>query len=98
MLFNAIKKWIYSTTPGDVNLLDTDFFAMQYHGSEGMKKSFLDFINEFDPNIQDLHVEQEMNKDGETIYRVFTIHNGKRYPLDIESQGTQKLFLLHSCI
>ena len=55
------------------------------------KDSILEFVQEFDPCIEDIKIEDETNEIGETHCKVFTKHNGKWYPLEIESTGTKKL-------
>lgn len=69
-----------------------------YLENETLRLNALQFIQEFDPNIENITINEEQNTEGETRYRAFTWHNGKAYPLEIESTGTQKLFNLYLTI
>lgn len=66
-----------------------------YYKHNKFKKEALKFLQEFDPNIEDFSVEAKENKDGETIFEAYTTHNGKKYPVNIESSGTQKLIFIY---
>jgi len=97
-IFNDIYDWISSIFRVSPDWTDIEFFAGMYYEDEARKKFFLDFISEFDPLIEDIQIEREMNKNGETEFRVFTQHNGEKYPLYFESFGTRKLFSMCACI
>lgn len=56
------------------------------------KDSILEFIQEFDPCIEDIEITHETNEVGERHSKIRTQHNGNWYPLEIESTGTKKLF------
>jgi predicted ATPase len=52
------------------------------------------FIREFDPTLQDIVVKHEKTYDGKDNYKLYSVHGGKEFPFDIESDGTRKLHIL----
>ena len=99
-IFIAIVDWatnngMYSLRPyAKKNTLYETF----YYADKSIKKSTLLFLQEFDPSIEDVDIVEESDKNGNSVYEAFTKHNGKRFPIHIESDGTRKLFELHVSI
>jgi len=98
MIFKDIYNWIVTVFRWNVDESDTEEWAHFYMNYDGLKDAFLDFLNEFDPLVEDIIVEEEMDRDGKMLLRVFTVHNALKVPLEIESEGTQKLFKLYVAI
>jgi len=65
---------------------------------DDLKNNFMKFIHEFDSSIEDIYRKGEIGSDGRALYRTFTKHNKKEYPLEIESTGTRKLVSLYAII
>lgn len=66
-----------------------------YYNNDTLKTETLKLLREFDPSIEDLEVISKENKDGKKVFEAYTVHNGKKYPLDIESSGTQKFIYIY---
>ena len=99
-IFNDIFKWFRSFMVDKVRdgiLADIDLWA-EFYLDENIKVNFIKFINEFDSSLKDLVIKEELNKDGQIEYGVFTIHEGEKYPIDIESDGTKKLFCYYTIL
>jgi len=92
-IFQNIHNWMQGVVASsNVALRKEEDYAEFYEQFDYLKSAFLEFIHEFDPLLEDIKIVEEMNRDGEFQFRIITKHNGEWYPLDIESQGTQKLF------
>ncbi len=94
-VFNDVMKFfsLYSTLDmaGATEDAITDLILKIYNLNTKLKNECVQFIKEFDPTFEDIEIVVEKNSDGERTYRAFTIHNGEKFPLDIESAGTKKL-------
>lgn len=75
--------------------LDTKWLLSIFCQDKTIRKDISKFLQEFDPSIEDLKVVAKENKKGEKVFEIYTIHNKKEYPLDIESDGTQKLIYIY---
>ncbi|MCL1982268.1 MAG: ATP-binding protein [Clostridiales bacterium] len=90
--FSSVYEWVTQATFGNWVHSDNELIEEMQYRYEDLKANFIEFINEFDPCLEDIIVEKETGKDGKERYRVFSVHNGEKYPFDIESDGTTKLF------
>jgi len=91
-IFRDIYNWSGNVFFTSVSWHDDELCAEIYKKNEHLKNAFLDFIHDFDPLLEDIDIVDEVNKDGETKYRIKVMHSNNWYPLDIESAGTKKLF------
>ena len=97
-VFKEIYYWIdYSVFWQELSW-DSDTIAEYYSGSEDIKHELIGFVNEFDPCLEDVVIEKEIGKKGEEKYRIFSMHKGEKYPIDIESEGTRKLLKLYASL
>ena len=98
--FVDMRSWVGGIFNIYTDWRNFDAWAKIYKDDSYLKESFVSFIREFDPCIEGIEIEDddEINKDGETGYRVLTRHNGKPYPMIFESEGTRRLFSLYAVI
>lgn len=94
--FSDAYTWIYQSLFTGPILLnqDSDFAWRIYYQDEELKNECVKFLQEFDPTIEDLCVVEDKDKNNNSTYRAYTVHNGQRYHIGIESQGTKKLIVL----
>lgn len=89
-----IKNLIIDSTSN----ISVKYFLQFYYDDAKMKDEALRFLQEYDSSIEDFTVEARYDKNGEEVFEAYTKHNGKTYPLDIESSGTQKLAYIYMFI
>lgn len=77
------------------NNIDFKQFLNLYYIDIIVKDKTLKFLQQFDPNIEDFIVRCREDKSGKKDFEAYTVHNGKEYPIDIESNGTQKLIYIY---
>jgi len=95
-VFHKIGTWFRTNFYWHESVISDEEIYRIYTSHDGMiKDSFLSFLQEFDPLIEDIIFKSETNKDGASIFKTYTVHNGNEYPIEIESVGTQKLFRLY---
>lgn len=93
--FKKIHNWFYSFLidfGGNKHLKrDIETVAKYYYDDPTAKEEFVAFMKEFDSTFEKIEIDiEEIN--GKKKYKVYSMHMGKRYSIDIESEGTQKLF------
>jgi len=91
-IFHDIYNWSSNIFSHSIGWHDDELCARLYKKHKPLKLAFLNFIHEFDSSLEDIDVIEEFNKDGESEYRAKVKHNNDWYPIDIESDGTSKLF------
>ena len=92
LIYQFIGYFIYFDTKIFYKNAMKNEFAKGYFKSGILKSECVKFIKEFDPTFEDFIIKKELDAQGENKYKVFSIHNKKEYPLDIESEGSQKIF------
>ena len=97
-VFKEIYYWIDCSLTWQEWSWDSYAIADYYYDSEDIRREFIGFINEFDPCLEDIVIEKEIGKKGEEKYKTFSVHNGEKYPIDIESDGTRKLLNLYASL
>ena len=99
-IFKDVFNWFYYCLKVPAIKIPRKHNSMylMYRELEDAKESCLEFIREFDPDIDDLIIEEDENSDGEKEYRTYTKHGNKRFRLEMESEGTQKLIWLYVSI
>ena len=101
IIFRNIYGWAGGIFRWNLDYIDTNAWSGVYKDIDGAKESlesFTKFLHEFDSSIERFDIKEERNKDGKIELKVFTYHNGKAFPIEIESHGTQKLFRLYTAL
>jgi len=97
--FIDIVYWSRQNIASSILYMANDSLLYQiYHDIDLLRASALDFLQEFDPSIEDIIIEKQTDKNGNSAYEALTKHKGEKYSLFIESAGTQKLFEIHAAI
>jgi len=95
-IFNNIFSWARDNAIWPrAGVINPALLMMKRDSLQTFNDSILQFVQEFDPCIEKLKIEKEVNSTGNTSYRVLTQHNGTLYPIEIESTGTKKLIELY---
>ena len=100
-VFKNICYWFGGIFSWNLDNIDTNIWSSIYKEIDGATtslNSFIRFLHEFDPHLEKIEIEEERNKDGKIEFRALTYHNNKKYPIEIESTGTRKLFRLYIAI
>jgi len=92
-VFVSIVSWTTNNLVFSINhFVEYDRMFGEHRKSDEFIKSALEFLQEFDPSIEDIKIKKKIDEKGYNVYDVFTQHKGKLFPINIESTGTQKLF------
>ena len=92
--FNEVYEWLRKGLHIGPILECTDIDWEYYYEKRQRVDDCIKFLKEFDITIEDIIIEKDLDKDNTPTYRAYTIHNGTRYNVGIESCGTQKLMSL----
>jgi len=94
-IFVDILLWVKKNIYFPIELIEDETVHQFYDTFHNAKDSLKSFLHEFDPCIEDIDWKLETSKDGLKSYKIFTKHNNRDYPLDIESMGTQRLIKIY---
>lgn len=95
-VFNWFLKMLYINSPDDLSQHEVykQFVLSVYKENAEHLAKVKDLIREFDPNIEDIKIISGKNADGNDVFEAFTCHNGNEYTINIESDGTRKVFYM----
>lgn len=92
--FNEVFEWLRKGLYIGPILECSDIEWAMYYENRQRVDDCIEFLKEFDITIEDFIIEKDLDKDNTPTYRAYTIHNGTRYNVGIESSGTKKLLSL----
>ncbi len=102
-IFSEIYYWAVPSTD-EFAITSNDFMnfnslpiALRTYSDEKIKDlilpKVLEFLKQFDPCIEDIKIEENVNSEGKKVLSAYTIHKGVSFDLNNESDGTKKLFI-----
>jgi len=99
-IFADIIRWTKNNLfHGDAFSSDEAVYAFYNEVDDGgIKNGLIDFLKDFDQCIEDITWELEIDVDGKKIHKMFSWHNGVKYPFEIESNGTQSLLRIYHIV